>query len=1454
MSVCRSFTEHAWKPEACKNCFKPKAQHALGAVFELPSHIMPDDPPVGKSNNSRSSMVLDDHGALTSAMNVEAKMWAFSKPDVSCEARLPSIGKPTIAVRPTLMNLEGKTAAAGGGGAGGAGERGEGEGRNGSASGVEEKDEVFTSKTCFGMEHPGYNNRFDKIHPHEPVPAEALLARSKHCAHFAGGNVKRHIDSHQPIISQYMEECWNNRPCRFATEEAQLRVYDHRALLVPDDQLSGNLAQTIDPQRACNSISDPSSPSLVSHSPQAVCSRSNEASASSEGWQQDYGSIPMPMNTSQLELLDIERQESPEQDGVGVKKWNTVPLGRKSMERVSVFNYDDSYDEILECDMIQPLERMYSDYSLEAPKSSEPLSDCSSESSKGEQGDPYSQPHDAVIMDPPAYEAQSTKPQIRTQKDMEHDVDPDYASISDGEIVESSWQEIDVPDDKPETQKVVLTIHLEGCSRKLTVEDGGSANGLGAVDQEFKPYRVVRSEPVGACKPYTVVDVSAVLSENKANLGAFKPAPTPASPTAKSPGRFYHEMWKACTLNPQFEAASPLRNTQVATDEDSSLVCSAKVSPKPGGLTPEPCEMKFNSYNNAGMPPFPIILHDEPYYAQSSKRKAVKVPIVINPGAYDNLSCYESFIGPGHILIKRDKGKHCASQYFDKVTSGQKQRQQQDGLTVAMKDTGDSSLKEVGALKHVSGPTIDGRPRAIEGGFPASAQGVGHALNGQKEISCKSSVLVPSRMTQQLVCSVSNLPSPTDQPVRSKSFNFPTSKHQNLSVSDDEKDARGDQNTSKVATIRERIEALSLVLGSQSSHLFNQRKQEQSSCASTPSPTSTRQPSSKIKFPAQPIASAKDNAATQNELPSPLSKSKARRKISLKNLFKWWRVEEDTVKAKSPGRQTSCSKAALLESEESSLPTEVCPTGFPKQPRCKEGQNAIACRGRSRFGPGPVHPGSENAKEETSDGVMHRQEDVVKRKPLTVMSDMKDRSNFPAESLGALAVKASLKEGGEAVAGLAERADKTLPSPSGSHQRKSVGFPSPVALGNLDQPRANCIAKKREKQLHQQRGVEDSIAFEGPFEVVHRDDLLCNLGVVAIDASNPPPLPKKQRTLQGGADSDRVTLGLTLLNPLYVMEAMKPSPAVPFKVSRGLRKATKCETWEHLPGSEDNKGSTVSKIVVEGSTEQFVMGKGSASSKETNRSCVKLSEKPMEAQSFPSSPSQKHGSLLCCSVAQLATAEDCATQGLLDEESTENWNIEAGVWGAASPDLEDVSRQGRAEVLDHLGVLYTHTLCILGAHCEEKLLQGQRQNLRFGVDSWSGFKLTSDRPCCNAGDAIYYTATYANDWDNLYAVKICKIEGKDSQQQYYHSLSVRQSLPLNFNVQQDCGHFVADVPRSLLPNYNHSQSEESDKSVGGQSRVVVITREVPRCTVADLVYEGVELHRTLPQQYERQAG
>nr|XP_014430237.1 tyrosine-protein kinase PRAG1 isoform X2 [Pelodiscus sinensis] len=99
---------------------------------------------------------------------------------------------------------------------------------------------------------------------------------------------------------------------------------------------------------------------------------------------------------------------------------------------------------------------------------------------------------------------------------------------------------------------------------------------------------------------------------------------------------------------------------------------------------------------------------------------------------------------------------------------------------------------------------------------------------------------------------------------------------------------------------------------------------------------------------------------------------------------------------------------------------------------------------------------------------------------------------------------------------------------------------------------------------------------------------------------------------------------------------------------------------------------------------------------------------------------------------------------------------------------------------------------------------------------------------------------------------ICKTpESKVSAS--YHSPSV----PVHFNIQQDCGHFVASVPSSMLLSADVANSTPpSDgpglsRSSSEQDCVVVITREVPQQTAADFVRETAAYHQSKPELYER---
>uniref|UniRef100_A0A8D0HJQ3 Inactive tyrosine-protein kinase PRAG1 n=1 Tax=Sphenodon punctatus TaxID=8508 RepID=A0A8D0HJQ3_SPHPU len=170
-----------------------------------------------------------------------------------------------------------------------------------------------------------------------------------------------------------------------------------------------------------------------------------------------------------------------------------------------------------------------------------------------------------------------------------------------------------------------------------------------------------------------------------------------------------------------------------------------------------------------------------------------------------------------------------------------------------------------------------------------------------------------------------------------------------------------------------------------------------------------------------------------------------------------------------------------------------------------------------------------------------------------------------------------------------------------------------------------------------------------------------------------------------------------------------------------------------------------------------------------------------------------------------------------------------------------------------LGGLYAESLRRLVAKCEDCFMRDQKSELRFNENNWSLFKLTCNKPCCNSGDAIYYCATCSKDPTSTYAVKICKMPDSKASASY-----CSPSVPVHFNVQQDCGHFVASVPSSMLLLSDALRNASPDglcpsRSAGERDCIVVITREVPHQTAADFVREAAAFHKTKPELYERRS-
>ncbi|NWI37417.1 PRAG1 kinase, partial [Picathartes gymnocephalus] len=172
-------------------------------------------------------------------------------------------------------------------------------------------------------------------------------------------------------------------------------------------------------------------------------------------------------------------------------------------------------------------------------------------------------------------------------------------------------------------------------------------------------------------------------------------------------------------------------------------------------------------------------------------------------------------------------------------------------------------------------------------------------------------------------------------------------------------------------------------------------------------------------------------------------------------------------------------------------------------------------------------------------------------------------------------------------------------------------------------------------------------------------------------------------------------------------------------------------------------------------------------------------------------------------------------------------------------------------VYSKLGALYAESLRRLVAKCEDCFMREQKNELHFSENNWSLFKLTCNKPCCDSGDAIYYCATCSKDPSTTYAVKICKTQESKVAASY-----CSPAVPVHFNIQQDCGHFVASVPSSMLLASDVGKSVSGggfhpSRAASEHDCVVVITREVPSQTTADFVRDSVMLHQAKPELYER---
>ncbi|NXN83433.1 PRAG1 kinase, partial [Bombycilla garrulus] len=211
----------------------------------------------------------------------------------------------------------------------------------------------------------------------------------------------------------------------------------------------------------------------------------------------------------------------------------------------------------------------------------------------------------------------------------------------------------------------------------------------------------------------------------------------------------------------------------------------------------------------------------------------------------------------------------------------------------------------------------------------------------------------------------------------------------------------------------------------------------------------------------------------------------------------------------------------------------------------------------------------------------------------------------------------------------------------------------------------------------------------------------------------------------------------------------------------------------------------------------------------------------------------------------------CGPSRNLQSLSSSQLSVSSQVSSASSLHNLLSNMDSKEGVYSKLGALYAESLRRLVAKCEDCFMREQKNELHFSENNWSLFKLTCNKPCCDSGDAIYYCATCSKDPSTTYAVKICKTQESKVAASY-----CSPAVPVHFNIQQDCGHFVASVPSSMLLASDVGKGTPGDgfhpsRSASEHDCVVVITREVPSQTTADFVRDSAMLHQAKPELYER---
>ncbi|XP_061629468.1 inactive tyrosine-protein kinase PEAK1 [Phyllopteryx taeniolatus] len=1587
MSACSTFTEHVWKPGECKNCFKPKSLHYTlsGGVKPRSEHRLPtsqqqNPPHAGTRANSNLANNSQRAGSGTAR---------------SGHFRPPVAKKPTIAVKPTMMLPCSSL----------------GSGSNGNIqsptnvlepaktsafmvwnrNGVNCKRTNSTNNNNEGEDGIDENQGYEQLSPRTPSGNNnnsGLTDVLKEIAGLGPG----------PSLTPVSKDLFWGR-ISSSYQRSLERGLPATSCLAMGSCLGGGGSTS----QKLVSLSD--STEIISTEGGRFCypefssegeDDDDDEEEEEEEEESDRDDEHESWDESDEELLamEIRMRGQPRFANfraatlspvpfAASKKWNTVPLRNRSLQRICAVDYDDSYDEILngypsmdstgviphygphDC---QGSGFLTNSESTISPGSSSSIPEDSQTASSSESS--VSCAHRNGLQCPA-----SVKSPIPCSSPVKKE--PANRALSPVKVTE--------------THKAVLAIRLDDQDQSVSMPQALPGQpvtiSFSPTEEQAKPYRVVNLEKSLICKPYTVVDVSASMASKDEHLAdsttKHKKQPMPSSPTSfcsspvgqplspssvwpTSPTSIvrsnaprkklgcmrYQEVWTSSTSPrqkiPKVDLGNgstagqsipfqPFSHKSAPTSPVSGLSSSRTVPVKSPNLS----EIKFNSFNNAGMPPFPIIIRDEPAYARSAKN-AVKVPIVINPSAYDNLAVYKSFLGlHGELTQAKGVGSRVTSHTYEEIGSSESVQSTSTDKTLSGRGTSErASLEETKASFEAAikapnlqpGTTTD--PSTVTStvlSFPVgacsptestnsilflsenppksslSANMVTRNFSNDKLIEQSSSSGAgfnlskdASAVLSQIVASIQPPQSPPESPsAHDKTF----SSEELYAVPPD---AMKETLTRPKSLFSANDGSVSKPIKDTLSKVLSK---SQSASAAIPISTSRSEPNAPFPPPrstSSPYHASNilqrhfSNWAKSSASSSPLrssegetrlngegrrnqtESSKPKRWISFKSFFRR-RKDEDEQREKTEREKEKGKLVGLDGTVIHMLPpppiqqrhwfSEAKPEDPTQKPTIVFTYKMESGSTASGEGELQVEECKETALLTPCDGEESRPLSPGRQPPtseVTEVAPVSDISQVPVSANNANArelpsitplparvnLGLALGEGKEARANQAASATERStslgePEDDGNqshHSHSPASSQCSATYSNLGQSRANMIPLKQPRNIKASNDTLASIDLEG-------------LAEQPVPKSTPPPLPKKavprsitepslgakeplQGTFRPRAEAKPGGTNLSVANPLYDLDT----------------------TWETASQSssisthDQESGDSLERPSVAISKARPANSMSSLMSQPSAAAAVSKERKVYPSTESLTGKNRKTGQ----GAAPTKHSRPALYRGL------DNWD----------------------EVVGRIRGLHTDTLRKLTSKCEDRFMAGQKDHLRFETDSWSNFRLTTGKPCCEAGDAVYYTASYAKDLLVNYAIKICRSKVKETRQQFFHSLAVRQSLALHFNIQQDCGHFLADVPSSMLPGEEEEEEQEEgdekedrdglkekevkseakstesrhpngeldetsagvDMSAAGRlrSRVVVITREVPFQTVANFVHQGVSRHVQNPDLYERQ--